>query len=99
MLAPANGALPAESVKVVATLITLVASSRSSVGVKVPVQVTPPSPLLTALSVPLARVISELSKAVTASEKVMVRVEVSPTVNSLSDMTTLEITGSVVSIV
>ena len=71
----------------------------SSVGVNVPVQVTPPSPLLTAVSVPLAKVISELSNAVTASENVMVNVEVSPTFSASSDMTIFEIRGSVVSIV
>ena len=79
--------------------MTLVASSRLSVGVNVPIQVTPLSELLTAVSVPFAKVMSELSNAVTASEKVMVSVEVSPTFKALSDMTTLEITGSVVSIV
>ena len=99
MLAPASGTLPARSVKVVTTLMTFVASSRSSVGVKVPVQVTPPSPLLTAVSVPLAKVMSELSNAVTVSDKVMVNVEVSPTFKALSDMTTLDTSGSVVSIV
>jgi hypothetical protein len=52
VLGPASGALPARSARVVPTLITLVASSMSSVGVKVPVQVTPPSALLTAESVP-----------------------------------------------
>ena len=42
---------------------------------------------------------SVLSKLVTASEKVMVRVDVSPANSALSDMTTLETTGSLVSIV
>ena len=79
--------------------MTLVASSISLVGVKVPVQVTPPSPLLTGVNVPLARVISVLSKLFTASEKVMVSVEVSPTFSALSDMITLETTGAAVSVV
>ena len=53
--------------------------------------------LLTAVSVPLASVMSLLSNPVTASEKVMVRVLVSPTASALSDMTTLATTGSLVS--
>jgi hypothetical protein len=91
--------LPARSVSVVPTLITLVVSSMPSVGVKVPVQVVPPSMLLTALSVPCSSVISALSKSVTASENVIVNVDVSPTFSALSDITTLETTGSLVSIV
>jgi hypothetical protein len=47
-----------------------------AVGVKVAVQVMPPSLLLTALSVPLAMVRSALVKPVTASLKVMVTSEV-----------------------
>ena len=49
-----------------------------TVGVNVAVQVTPPSLLLTAVNVPLAIVRSALVKPVTASQKVMVTSEVSP---------------------
>ena len=92
---PANGALPARSVRDVPTVITLVVSVMSSVGVNVPVQVTPPSLLLTAVSRPFSSVISVLSKPVTASLNVMVKVEVSPTFNAVSSITTLETTGGV----
>ena len=50
----------------------------SAVGVKVAVQVVPPSAEDTALRVPLAMVRSALLKPLTASEKVMVTPEVSP---------------------
>ncbi|MNR58163.1 hypothetical protein D3C85_1790920 [compost metagenome] len=58
------------------------------VGVKVAVQVRPPSLLLTALRVPLATLRSALLKPVTASLKVMVTCAVSPGFNteSLSTM-------------
>ena len=65
-LAPVSGAFPARSVSVVPTVMTLVESSIFAVGVKVPVQVTPPSTLLTAVSVPFCSVMSLLSKFVTA---------------------------------
>ena len=77
--AVASGELPAASVSVVATVMMLVASSMLSVGVKVAVHVTPASAEATGVSVPLAKVMSVLSKLVTASEKVMVSVAVSPT--------------------
>ena len=93
MLAPASGALPVRSVSVVPTTITLLVSSISSVGVNVPVQVIPPSADATAVNVPLAKVMSVLSKPVTASLKVIVKVLVSPTFSELSDITTLVTTG------
>ena len=71
----------------------------SSGGVNVPVQVTPPSAVLTAVNVPFSSVMSVLSKLVTASEKVIVTVEVSPTFRALSDMPTLDTNGSLVSMV
>ena len=55
------------------------------VGVKVAVQVMPPSAVLTVLRAPLATVRSLLLKPVTASLKVMVTVEVSPAISALSD--------------
>ena len=61
----------------------------SSVGVNVPVQVTPPSLLLTAVSVPFSSVISLLSKLVTASLKVIVRSRFHQPSESLSDIVTL----------
>ncbi|MNC13796.1 hypothetical protein D3C75_615520 [compost metagenome] len=62
------------------------------------VQVMPPSLLLTALKVPLSMVRSALVKPVTASEKVMVTSEVSPTLNAPS-ATTIVAVGSTVSMV
>ena len=58
-----------------------------AVGVKVAVQVMPPSLLLTALKVPLAMVRSALVKPLTASLKVMVTSEVSPTLSAVSATT------------
>ena len=58
-----------------------------AVGVKVAVQVIPPSLLLTAVNVPLAIVRSALVKPLTASEKVMVTSEVSPILNAVSATT------------
>ena len=60
-------------------------------GVKVPVQVMPPSLLLTALSVPLAIVRSALVRPVTASLKVMVTNDVSPTLRAVSVNTMLAV--------
>ncbi|MNV82872.1 hypothetical protein D3C71_1766350 [compost metagenome] len=72
-------ALPAKSATpVLSSVITLVVSAMLLAAVNVPVQVIPPSPLLTALSVPLATVRSALLKPATASEKVMVTSEVAP---------------------
>ena len=61
-----------------ASAMALVVDSRSVVGVKVPVQVTPPSAEATVSSVPPATVRSALAKAVTASLKVIVTRLVSP---------------------
>ncbi|MOA44415.1 hypothetical protein D3C78_1666920 [compost metagenome] len=58
----------------------------------------PPSLLLTAVSVPLAIVRSALVRPVTASLKVMVTSEVSPTLNALS-ATTMVAVGRTVSTV
>ncbi|MNW14090.1 hypothetical protein D3C71_2122170 [compost metagenome] len=65
-------------------------------GVKVAVQVTPPSLLLTAVSVPLAMVRSALVKPLTASLKVIVTSEVSPILSAVSD-TTMVAVGRTVS--
>ena len=99
MEAVVSGALPAASVKVVATVMMLVASSMLSVGVKVAVHVTPASADETGVSVPLAKVMSVLSKLVTASENVMVSVAVSPTLSAESESVTELMMGSVVSMV
>ena len=64
--------------------MVLVASSTALLGVKVAVHVTPPSLLLTVLSVPLGAVMSSLPKPVTASLKVKVTRLVSPTLSALS---------------
>ncbi len=65
-------------------LIRLLVSVTSAVGVRVAVQVMPPSLLLIALRVALATVRSALLKPLTVSEKVMVTSEVSPAVRLLS---------------
>ena len=98
VLLPDVGALPARSVSVVPTVITLVVSEILAVGVNVPVQVTPPFVDVIAVNVPLAKVRSLLLKPVTASLNVIVKVLVSPTVKALSDIVILETTGSLVSI-
>ncbi|MNF40228.1 hypothetical protein D3C84_212270 [compost metagenome] len=72
-------------------VIRLVASVMLAVGVKVPVQVMPPSPLLTEVKVPLAIVRSALVRPVTASLKVMVTSEVSPTLRAVSVNTMLAV--------
>ncbi|MNV39333.1 hypothetical protein D3C71_1309090 [compost metagenome] len=79
---PARSATP-----VLARLMTLVALMMPAVGVKVAVQVMPPSLLLTALNVPLATLRSALVKPVTASEKVMVTSDVSPAASAVSAST------------
>ncbi|MNV93457.1 hypothetical protein D3C71_1881530 [compost metagenome] len=65
----------------------MVASVMLAVGVKVAVQVMPPSLLLTAVSVPLAIVRSALVKPLTASENVKVTNEVSPIFSEVSAIT------------
>ncbi len=64
-----------------------VASLVLALGVNVPVQVIPPSPLLNPVTVPLATVRSAVVKPVTASLKVMVTREVSPTLSAVSATT------------
>ena len=66
--------------------MALLASCTLVVGVKVPVQVRPPSLLLTVLKVPLSTVMSALAKPVTASLKVKVTKLVSPARNAVSAM-------------
>ena len=68
-----------------------------AVGVKVAVQVMPPSPELTALKVPLATLRSALVKPETASLKVIVTREVSPIASAVS-VTTIDAVGRAVSI-
>ncbi len=68
-----------------------------ALGVKVAVQVMPPSLLLTAVSVPLAMVRSALVKPLTASLNVMVTSEVSPIFSAVS-ATTIVAVGRTVSI-
>ncbi|MNG02284.1 hypothetical protein D3C84_853060 [compost metagenome] len=69
----------------------MVVSLMLALGVKVAVQVMPPSLLLTALKVPLAIVRSALVKPVTASLKVMVTSEVSPILSAVSATTTVAV--------
>ncbi|MNR53974.1 hypothetical protein D3C85_1740820 [compost metagenome] len=64
-------------------------------GVKVAVQVIPPSLLLTAVSVPLAMVKSALVNPLTASLKVMVTSEVSPILSAVSATTMVAVGRSV----
>ena len=68
-----------------------------AVGVNVAVQVMPPSPDVTADSVPLSIVRSALVRPVTASLKVIVTSEVSPAC-SASSATTIVAVGRSVSI-
>ncbi|MNM42278.1 hypothetical protein D3C76_534760 [compost metagenome] len=68
-------------------LIRLEVSVTAAVGVKVAVQVRPPSLLLNPLKVPLATLRSALSRPMTASLKVMVTRVVSPGRRSVSAMT------------
>ena len=63
----------------------MVASSTPLVGVKVAVQVIPPSEEDTEDRVPLAAVKSAVVNPVTASEKVIVTVAVSPAFSAVSD--------------
>ncbi|MNQ76117.1 hypothetical protein D3C85_909400 [compost metagenome] len=79
-------------------VMTLLASVMLLVGVKVAVQVMPPSLLLTVLNVPLAMVRSALLKPLTASLNVIVTNEVSPIFSAGSD-TTMVAVGSTVSMV
>ncbi|MNC04048.1 hypothetical protein D3C75_514770 [compost metagenome] len=74
----------------------MVVSLTLAVGVKVAVQVMPPSLLLTAVSVPLAIVRSALVNPLTASLKVMVTSEVSPMLRLVS-VTTMVAVGRTVS--
>ncbi|MNV39334.1 hypothetical protein D3C71_1309100 [compost metagenome] len=81
-------ALPAASATpVLSRVMRLVVSEMLLDGVKVAVQVTPPSADDTALSVPLAMLRSALVKPVTASLKVMVTSVVSPIASALSAIT------------
>ena len=73
-------------------------SSKKKFGVKVPPQVIPSSAIVSVSRVPFSTVTSSLSKLVTASEKVIVTVEVSPVVNSSSDIMIVAV-GAVVSTV
>ena len=82
---------------VLSSVIRLVTSVVAADGVRVAVQVVPPSLLLNALSVPLLTVKSALVRPLTASLKVMVTSEVSPAVKSESAKSMLAI-GRAVSI-
>ncbi|MDT4805813.1 hypothetical protein FQZ97_386290 [compost metagenome] len=74
----------------------LLASSTLAVGVKVAVQVMPPSLLERPLSTPLATVKSAVVRPLTVSLKVMVTSEVSPAASALS-ATTMVAVGSTAS--
>ncbi|MCY1559720.1 hypothetical protein D9M68_967820 [compost metagenome] len=77
--------LPAWSVKPVPLrVIRLAAAVTPAVGVRVAVQVIPPSADTRLLSVPLATVKSDRVRPFTASLKVMVTVLVSPTARAVS---------------
>ena len=68
-------------------LIRLVVSRVLLLGVNVPIQVTPPSWLVSAERLPLGTFRSLLSKPLTASENVTVTKEVSPAFNTGSAIT------------
>ncbi|MNO62804.1 hypothetical protein D3C76_534850 [compost metagenome] len=89
-------ALPDRSLTpVLSRVIRLVVSVMLAVGVKVAVQVIPPSLLLTAVSVPLAMVRSALVNPLTASLKVIVTSEVSPILSAVSATTMVAVGRSV----
>ena len=89
--------LPAASVTpVLSRVIRLLVAVILAVGVKVAVQVMPPSLLVTVLSVPPLTLRSALVKSFTASLKVMVTVVVSPALSALS-ATTMVAVGNAVS--
>ncbi len=75
--------------------MTLLALVMLLVGVKVAVQVLPPSLLATALRVPLVTVRSALVKPLTTSLKVMVTVAVSPTFRAVSLRLMVAVGGTV----
>ncbi len=71
--------LPAWSITpVLSRVMTLVASAMLALGVKVAVQVRPPSLVLSPLRLPLATLKSAMSRPLTCSLKVTVTVAVSP---------------------
>ena len=80
-----------------AIVIAFVVLSKLTVGVKVPVQVTPPLELASVVKVPLATVTSLLSKPVTASENVMVTSDVSPALRASSAIVIETTDGATVS--
>ena len=81
-----------------ARLTTLVVSVMLAVGVKVPVQVMPPSLLLKVLRLPFSTVTSALAKLLTASLKVMVTKLVSPMIRALSARVMIAVGSSVSSV-
>ncbi|MNG23978.1 hypothetical protein D3C84_1086480 [compost metagenome] len=84
--------LPAASARpLLSSTIRLVVSVMLAVGVRVAVQVMPPSPLLRLLRAPLATVKSPMARPLTASLKVIVTVLVSPTARAVSATTMLAV--------
>ncbi|MCY1314663.1 hypothetical protein D9M70_653420 [compost metagenome] len=84
--------MPARSVTpVLSRLMRLLVSVTAAVGVRVAVQVMPPSALLKPLNTPLATLKSAVVNPVTASLKVMVTIDVSPMVSEVSATTMLAV--------
>jgi hypothetical protein len=79
-------------------VIILLASVIFAVGVRVDVQVTPPSPVLKFVRTPLLTVKSAVVNPVTASEKVKVTRDVSPIIKEVS-VTVIVAVGEMVSTV
>ncbi|VVN67142.1 hypothetical protein PS687_05293 [Pseudomonas fluorescens] len=71
----------------------LVVSAMLLAAVNVPVQVMPPSPLVKVPTVPFCTVRSAAVRPVTASEKVMVTVEVPPEFRLVLATTTVAVGG------
>ena len=89
-------ALPAASVNpLLVSVMRLLVSVVLAVGVKLAIQVQPPSIAVTADSVPLAIVKSALVKPVTISLKVIVTAELSPAISAVSATTMLAVGRSV----
>ncbi|MNF88145.1 hypothetical protein D3C84_706320 [compost metagenome] len=85
-------ALPAASATPVLSRVSrLLVSSTLAVGIRVAVQVIPPSPLLRLLRTPLATVKSPMARPLTASLKVIVTVLVSPAASAVSATTMLAV--------
>ena len=91
LVLPVPVLLAASDTPVLSSVMTLVASVILAVGVKVAVQVMPPSPLDKPDNAPLSTLTSAIVNPLTASVNVKVTVEVSPAANAVSATTILAV--------